>query len=141
MADTYSSETRSYVMSRIRKKNTKPEIFVRSFLFRKGFRFRIHVKNLPGNPDIVLPKYNTVILINGCFWHAHRNCKLNRMPKTRQDYWIPKITKNVERDKSNNILLSELGWRVLTIWECDLTKAKRDDTLNMLFIELNKKIS
>ena len=138
MADTYSTEIRSYVMSRIRKKDTKPEIIVRKFLFNNGFRFRIHVQNLIGNPDIVLPKYKTVIFVNGCFWHAHENCKYNRLPKSRQDYWIPKIMRTVERDKLNIQELSKLEWKIITIWECELEKGKIDGSFNWLTNEIKK---
>src|ERR1700734_3396284 len=100
-----TSEMRSHIMSKIRKTNTKPEIIVRSSLFRMGFRFRIHVKKLLGNPDIVLAKHKAIIFVNGCFWHAHDGCKHNKMPNSRQDYWIPKIMKNVERDRVNKIEL------------------------------------
>jgi len=127
--DVYDSEVRSYVMSRIRKKDTKPEIMVRKFLFKNGFRFRIHVKGLLGNPDIVLPRYKTIIFVNGCFWHAHEQCKYNRIPKSRQEYWVPKIMKNVERDKFNTLELSKLGWHPITVWECELDKHNIDNTL------------
>jgi DNA mismatch endonuclease (patch repair protein) len=119
-------------MSRIRKTNTKPEIIVRRFLFKNGFRFRIHVKSLIGNPDIVLAKHKKVIFVNGCFWHAHESCKYNKMPKTREEYWIPKIMRTVERDKKNKIELERLGWEIITVWECDLENAKQNVTLENL---------
>src|SRR3989338_4814443 len=111
--------TRSYTMSQIKKTNTKPELRLRSYLFKNGFRFRLYNKRLPGNPDIVLPKYKTIIFVNGCFWHAHKNCKYNKMPKSNTTYWVPKILRNVERDCSNKKELKKLGWNVLTIWECE----------------------
>ena len=127
-------------MSKIRKKDTKPEMLVRSFLFKNGLRFRVHVRSLPGNPDIVLPKYRTIIFVNGCFWHSHENCRLNRMPKSRQDYWIPKISKTVERDKCNIAELSKLGWNIVTVWECNLEKNKVELVFESLMQELKNNI-
>lgn len=129
---------RSYMMSRIRKTNTKPEVLVRSFLFRRGYRFRIHAKNLVGNPDIVLPKHRKIIFVNGCFWHAHEGCKYNKLPKTRQDYWIPKIMKNKERDFRNVVELEKIGWMVITIWECQLSKNNQEQTLHNLILSIQK---
>jgi DNA mismatch endonuclease (patch repair protein) len=128
---------RSFNMSRIRKINTKPEILVRKFLFHAGFRFRIHVKTLPGTPDIVLKKYKTAIFINGCLWHAHNGCRLNRPPKSRQEYWLPKITRNVTRDIENKVKLASLGWTVATVWECELKKDVRGSTLRNLLMLLS----
>lgn len=119
-------------MARIRKVNTKPEMVVRKALFKAGFRFRIHVKLLPGCPDIVLKKYNTVIFVNGCFWHAHEGCKLNRMPKVRTEYWVAKITGNVARDKAAHIALIAMGWRVFTVWECELSKENTEMRIKLL---------
>ena len=133
MNDKFSKEKRSEIMSKIRKTNTKPELITRKFLFSKGLRYRIHNKKLIGNPDIVLPKYKTVIFVNGCFWHAHNDCKLNRAPKSNIDYWIPKILKNVERDKRNKAELENLGWNVITIWECELKKKTREQALITLY--------
>lgn len=99
MADVHSKAVRSYNMSRIRSTNTKPEMLVRKFLHANGFRYKLHDKNLPGKPDIVLPKYKTVIFVHGCFWHNHRNCKLGKIPRNNQQYWVPKIYGNVARDK------------------------------------------
>ena len=123
-------------MSKIRKTNTKPEILVRRFLFSRGLRFRIHNKNLIGNPDIILAKFKTIVFVNGCFWHAHKNCKYNKPPKSNTDYWIPKILKNVERDKRNKRELKKLNWNVLTIWECQLGKIKQESTLENLYQEI-----
>ena len=117
-----SSVQRSHIMAKIRKTDTKPELIVRQFLFKCGFRYRLHAKKLPENPDIVLSKYKTAIFVNGCFWHAHEGCKLNRMPKSRQEYWVPKINGNVKRDIVNHKQLDDLGWRVLVVWECELRK-------------------
>lgn len=122
MVDRLSKEKRSWNMSRIRGKDTAPEVKVRSFLFRSGFRFRKNVQNLPGKPDIVLPKYKTVIFINGCFWHRHKNCKLATTPKTRTDFWLAKFEKNVLNDRKKTQILESSGWNVLTVWECELKK-------------------
>jgi DNA mismatch endonuclease, patch repair protein len=111
-------------MSRIQGKNTKPEITVRSVLHRLGYRFRLHVKNLPGKPDIVLPKYKTCIFVHGCFWHRHSNCKDATLPKTRTEFWREKLQGNVERDLNKQKMLKSMGWRVLTIWECELKSQK-----------------
>ena len=138
MGDRHSSEVRSYTMSRIRKTNTKPEILVRKFLFSKGLRYRLYAKQLKGNPDIVFPRQRVAIFINGCFWHAHEGCKLNRMPKTRQDYWVPKILRTVARDKENLKELTKQGWKVLTIWECELHKNKMEKTLAKLYKTLQR---
>lgn len=132
MADVHTKAIRSYTMSRIRSKDSQPEVIVRKALFANGFRFRIHVKKLVGKPDIVLPKYKTIIFVNGCFWHAHEGCKYNKMPQSRQEYWIPKIMKTIERDKRNKIELENLGWEIITLWECQLEKEKKDSTLNNL---------
>jgi len=132
MADVHSPETRSYNMSRIKGKDTKPEMIVRKFLFSKGFRYRLHVKNLPGKPDIVLPKYKTVIFIHGCFWHGHEGCKYFVVPKTRTEWWLNKIIGNISNDNRNAELLKLEGWRVLNLWECDLKPNKRYGSLNSL---------
>ena len=117
--DNHSKETRSYNMSRIRSTGNKPEETVRKYLFSKGFRYRKNDKRFPGKPDIVLPKYKTVIFVNGCFWH-HHNCSRFRWPTSNQEYWEKKINSNVERDKKNFALLQEAGWRILVVWECEL---------------------
>ncbi len=132
MADVHDKKTRSFNMSRIRGKDTQPEILVRKFLFGKGFRYKLHDKMLPGKPDLVFPKHKTVIFINGCFWHGHRNCKIFRMPKTKKRYWIPKIEKNMDNDLKNMRLLRKLKWKVVVIWECQLKKAKLERTLNLI---------
>jgi DNA mismatch endonuclease, patch repair protein len=120
MADVHNTETRSYNMSRIKGKNTKPEMLVRKFLFANGYRYRLNVKTLPGKPDIVLPKYKTVIFINGCFWHGHEGCKYFKIPETRTEWWIEKITGTQKRDREAENQLIELGWIVITLWECEL---------------------
>ena len=120
MADVHDPAARSYNMSRIKAKNTKPEILVRKFLFAQGFRFRIHDARLPGKPDIVLPKYRTVIFVNGCFWHGHQDCKYFVLPKSNTEFWNAKITRNVKKDILNQLKLVELGWKVIVVWECQL---------------------
>ncbi|MDG5768285.1 very short patch repair endonuclease [Balneolales bacterium ANBcel1] len=107
-------------MSKIRSKNTKPEITLRSALHQLGYRFRVHKKDLPGNPDIVLPKYNTIIFVNGCFWHYHKDCREGRIPNTNTKFWKEKLKRNVERDKKNQAILKKNGWRVIVFWECDI---------------------
>src|ERR1700742_3903936 len=132
MADVHSKETRSYNMSRIRSKDTKPEMLVRKFLHKNGFRYRLHVKNLPGKPDIVLPKYKTVVFIHGCFWHGHEGCRYFVVPKTRTDWWLNKINGNILKDASAAELLAKMGWKVIEIWECSLKKAAQAATLDAL---------
>lgn len=119
-------------MSRIRGKDTKPELLVRKFLFAAGFRYRLHDKKLPGKPDIVLPKYKTVIFIHGCFWHGHEGCRYYVVPKTRSDWWLNKITSNKIKDSRDILSLKEEGWKILTIWECDLKPNVRSATLSLL---------
>ena len=131
MADNHSKEVRSMNMSHIRSKNSKPEELVRKYLFSKGFRYRKNVKTLPGCPDIVLPKYKTVIFVNGCFWHKH-DCPRFVWPSTNEEYWRPKIMGNVERDKRNLAELQQLSWTVITVWECELKKKVIDATLDQL---------
>lgn len=118
--DTVSPEKRSEIMGRIRSRNTRPEMQVRSLLHRMGFRFRLHRKDLPGSPDIVLPKYATVIFVHGCFWHRHAGCPQAGTPATRPEYWLPKFRRTVELDKENQDRLRELGWKVIVLWECEL---------------------
>lgn len=132
MADVHSPETRSYNMSMIRGKNTKPEIIVRKYLHSKGFRFRLHKKELPGKPDIVLPKYKTVIFIHGCFWHGHKNCKYFVVPKTRTQWWLNKINGNIKNDKRKIRLLRSDRWKVIILWECQLRPKKIIGTLSKL---------
>ena len=127
-------------MSRIRAKNTKPEVFVRSMLHRMGYRFRIHVKGLPGKPDIVLPKYHTAIFVHGCFWHGHEGCKDFAPPKTRTEWWLNKINGNKKKDTENIAQLDRQGWQVIIIWECELTPDNRENTIKSLVDVLNNKI-
>ena len=116
---TQTDPTRSRIMRAVPRTDTKPEVRVRKFLHRLGYRFRLHVKSLPGTPDIVLPKHRTVIFVHGCFWHRHENCRFATTPKTRQDFWQEKFDQNMERDWSNVSELENLGWRIVTIWECE----------------------
>lgn len=120
--DVHSQEVRSYNMSKIKSKHTKPEEMVCKYFFRKGYRYRKNVKNLPGCPDIVLRKYRTVIFVNGCFWHVHEDCPFFAWPSSNTDFWRDKLTKNKERDIKNHTKLKEMGWNVLVIWECELKK-------------------
>jgi DNA mismatch endonuclease (patch repair protein) len=132
--DVHTPEKRSYNMSQIKSCDTKPEELVRKFLFAQGLRYRKNDKRYPGKPDIVLPKYRTVIFVNGCFWHKH-NCKYSVMPKSNTDFWVAKINSNYKRDIRINEQLNLLNWRVIVVWECELKKNKREETLSTL---LNK---
>ncbi len=125
MVDHLSSQKRSWNMSLIRSSNTKPEILVRKILYALGFRFRLHQKNLPGKPDIVLKKYNTVIFVHGCFWHQHKRCKRANIPKSNQSYWSPKLEHNKKRDVLHKKDLKKLGWKTITIWECEIKNAEK----------------
>jgi DNA mismatch endonuclease (patch repair protein) len=132
MADVHDKTTRSYNMSRIRSKDTKPEMLVRKFLFANGFRYRLHVKNLPGKPDIVLPKYKTVIFVNGCFWHGHEKCKYFVIPKTRTEWWLNKIERTKHLDNVNCLKLKLEGWKVFSVFECELKSDKDHNTINRI---------
>lgn len=120
MADTVSKSVRSRIMSSVKQRHTKPEMIVRSLLHQLGFRFRLHREDLPGSPDIVLPKFRTAIFVHGCFWHQHKNCSKSRRPSSNQDYWNTKLDENISRDKRKEKELSKLGWRVVTIWQCEI---------------------
>lgn len=134
MADTMTPEQRSRCMVAIKGKDTKPEMIVRKYLFSRGLRFRIQVRKLPGNPDIVLPKYKTVIFVNGCFWHGHEGCRYYRLPKSNIEFWENKIKNNVARDVRNEEELKALGWRVIRVWECDIRKVTgREEYLQGLY--------
>lgn len=139
MADNHSKEVRSMNMSHIRSKNSKPEELVRKYLFSRGLRYRKNVKKLPGCPDIVLAKYKTVIFVNGCFWH-HHDCGRFVWPSSNVEYWHNKINRNVERDAQNTALLSEQGWQVLTIWECQLKKKVAEENLQLLYNKIMNNI-
>ena len=136
MADVHSKETRSFNMSRIRSKDTKPEMLVRKFLHKNGIRYRLHVKDLPGKPDIVLPKYKTVIFVHGCFWHGHEGCKYYVVPKTRTEWWLNKIQTNASNDLKAEEELRFLSWNVLKIWECQLKKGSIENTLSHLISQI-----
>lgn len=120
MADVFTKVERSRVMRRVKSADTKPEMRVRRWLHAQGFRFRLHRKDLPGKPDIVLPKHKTVILVHGCFWHGHPGCKAADLPASNREYWERKIGRNTERDERNRRLIEKLGWRVVVVWECEL---------------------
>lgn len=120
MTDTCTKERRSEIMSRIRSKDTEPELVVRRLIHGMGYRYRLHVSSLPGKPDIVMRSRRKIIEVRGCFWHAHQGCIFGRMPKSHREYWVPKINRNVERDKRNLAQLEHDGWRVMIVWECEL---------------------
>ncbi len=132
MADVHDKKTRSYNMSQIRSGNTKPEMLVRRFLHAQGFRYKLHDKKLPGRPDIVLPKYKTVIFIHGCFWHGHNNCRYFVVPKTRTDWWLEKILRNRANDKKAVNGLRKDRWKIIHLWECNLKPAKIEKTFSSL---------
>lgn len=119
-------------MSKIRKKDTRPELAVRKYLYHAGIRYRVYRPDLPGNPDIALIGRRLAIFVNGCFWHAHAGCKLNRMPKSREEYWIPKINRTVERDVKNHSEMHRLGWNVIIVWECELKKDNFEPTMQRI---------
>lgn len=134
MADVMTPEQRSRCMAAIRGKDTKPEMIVRKYLFSRGLRYRVQVRKLPGNPDIVLPKYRTAVFVNGCFWHGHEGCRYFRLPKSNIQFWHEKISRNIARDCRNAAALQALGWRVITVWECDIrTAATRRTSLEDLY--------
>lgn len=137
MADVHDKETRSYNMSQIKGRDTKPEMLVRKFLHANGFRYRLHVKNLPGKPDIVLRKYKTVIFVHGCFWHGHEGCKYFVVPQTRTDWWVNKINGNIANDKKAITALKKEGWKIITLWECNLKPLKVEKTLSSLINKLH----
>lgn len=120
MVDHLTKEMRSWNMARIRSKDTKPEMIVRSLLHRAGYRFRLHSKDLPGKPDIVLPKYATVIFVHGCFWHRHKGCNRCTTPSTNSDYWFAKFKRNISNDKQHRKELKQMGWKPIIVWECEI---------------------
>jgi DNA mismatch endonuclease, patch repair protein len=133
--DIWSKQKRSEVMSRIRGKNTKPEMILRSKLFQKGFRFRVHQRDLPGKPDIVLPKYQTAIFVHGCFWHYHKDCREGRIPSTNSKFWKEKLRRNIAKDKANIKELRKDNWNVFVIWECEIER-HLDQTMRKLLLQL-----
>lgn len=128
MTDRISREARSRNMAAIRGKDTKPEMTVRKFLHRRGFRYRLHVKDLPGKPDIVIPKFRTVVFVHGCFWHRHKGCKNAVLPKTNPDFWEKKLKGNVKRDRKNLEALRNMGWRIVVVWECAMKGKNAGET-------------
>jgi DNA mismatch endonuclease (patch repair protein) len=130
--DIFDKNKRSEVMSKIRSRDTKPERTLRKLLFARGFRYRVNVPNLPGKPDIVLPKYKTVIFLHGCFWHNHEGCKYAYIPKTNTKFWIDKITSNAERDKVNAEKLTALGWNIVTVWECEIRHINKRNLMPLI---------
>lgn len=132
MPDVHTPETRSYNMSRIRGKDTAPELIVRKFLFSNGYRYRLHQPDLPGKPDIVLRKYKTVIFVNGCFWHGHKGCRYFVVPRSRRDWWLEKINRTILNDHKKQKALRLAGWKVVTIWECQLKPKKVRKTVTSL---------
>lgn len=128
-------------MSKIRSKNTKPEVLLRSILFRKGFRFRVHYLKLPGKPDIVLPKYKTVIFVHGCFWHYHEDCNEGRIPNTNTSFWETKLSKNVERDLRHQNEILNLGWQVIVVWECQLIKKNIESLIDELVNKIQSNLN
>jgi len=132
MVDVMSAERRSALMSRIKGKNTAPEVFVRKFLWRAGLRYRLHARGLPGKPDLTLKRWGAVVFINGCFWHRHEGCPLFRLPKTRSDFWDQKLRGNQTRDLKAIAALSDAGWRVCVVWECALRSAPESTCLKLV---------
>lgn len=136
MADVHSKAVRSYNMSQIKGKNTKPEMILRKALFSRGLRYRLHAKDLPGKPDIVFPKYKVVIFVNGCFWHGHQGCPKFILPKTRTEWWKDKIDANALRDVKKKSLLEQAGWTVITVFECELRKQLLPSVVDSIIIKL-----
>jgi DNA mismatch endonuclease (patch repair protein) len=136
MADNHTPQERSFNMSRIRSVNNKLEEMTRKYLFSRGLRYRKNSTKLPGHPDIMLPKYHTVVFINGCFWHMHSNCKRSVLPQTNSEYWLPKLEKNRERDRVVKIALEQAGWNVIVIWECELKRDIAENRLEKLYEEI-----
>ena len=136
MTDVHTIEQRRFNMQQIKATNTRPEMLVRRFLHAHGFRYKLHDKTLPGKPDLVLPKYKTVIFVHGCFWHGHKNCKYFVVPKTRTEWWLKKINRNKGNDGKTILALKKEGWKIITIWECHLKPAKIEKTLSFLMKKL-----
>ena len=136
--DVHTRKIRSYNMSRIKNKNTQPEEIVRKYLFSRGLRYRKNDKKLPGHPDIVLPKYKTVVFVNGCFWHVHEGCQYFKWPKSNVEFWKNKLLSNKKRDILNVQKLREVGWNVIVVWECELKKQSRTERLDKLYLEITQ---
>lgn len=135
MAHKITREIRSRNMSRIQSKNTKPELIVRKYLFARSLRYRLHLRDLLGSPDLVFPKYKKAVFVNGCFWHRY-NCRYSTTPKTNTEFWLKKFAKNVERDNKNYTMLKDMRWDVIVVWEFMLKKDSREDTLDLLFHQI-----
>lgn len=140
MPDRMTPQQRHECMSHIRSRDTRPELEVRRGLWRRGFRYRVNVRSLPGTPDIVLPKYRTAIFVNGCFWHGHQGCRSYNVPKTNTAFWKEKVERNRSRGLLNAQRLESIGWSVITVWECELGRSRLDETLGRLEAELNTNI-
>ncbi|MBR0437542.1 MAG: DNA mismatch endonuclease Vsr [Clostridia bacterium] len=134
--DNHTKFSRSFNMSQIKGKDTKPEVVVRKFLFSKGLRYRKNYNKLPGHPDVVFPKYRTVVFINGCFWHGHQDCKYSRLPHTNKDFWEAKINSNILRDKTQHSMIREMGWQVIVIWTCELKGLNKVKRLEQLYLDI-----
>ena len=134
--DNLTPDQRRKNMQSIRSKDTSPEVMVRKYLFSQGFRYRKNVSSLPGKPDIVLPKYHSIIFVHGCFWHSHPGCKRSNIPKTKEDYWIPKLKRNVNNDIKHYDDLKALGWNVITVWECELKTNIFDQTMTKVITQI-----
>lgn len=135
--DVHAKDVRSYNMSRIRSKDTKPEVRVRKYLFSKGYRYRKNDSRYPGRPDIVLPKYHIIILVNGCFWHLHSGCRYASIPKTNADFWTKKLERNKRRDEEIMSQLNELGWKVLVVWQCEINGSRFVPRMEALIKQIN----
>ena len=133
MPDIHDKQTRSYNMSQIKGKNTKPELLVRKYIHSRGLRFRLHDSKLPGKPDIVLTKYHSVIQVHGCFWHKHQGCKYFVVPKTRTEWWLEKVNNTAHKDKENERKLSQLGWNTFVVWECELKGSQKEEVLTSIY--------
>ena len=136
MPDTLSIIQRKALMSRIRAQDTTPELVIRHALWHQGFRYRVNDKRLPGKPDVVLPKYHTVVFVHGCFWHGHKDCKYYTVPETNKEFWVAKVTRNQERDQEVWRKLEAKGWNVIIVWECQLKKANLDETIDRVAAEI-----
>ena len=138
MTDKMTPSQRHYCMSRIRSRNTKPELKVRQWLWRHGYRYRLNVKSVPGKPDIVMRKYRTAVFVNGCFWHGHEGCDKFKIPQTNREFWVNKIKRNQERDQRNYQVLHDNGWQVIVVWECQLQPKLIEDTMLRVELLLNE---
>ena len=127
--------TRSQNMARVKSKNTKPEVFLRKLLWHKGFRYRLNYKELPGSPDLYIPKYKVAIFVNGCFWHMHENCRYSSIPKNNHDFWKNKLEGNVERDKQNYIKLENIGIKVIVVWGCEIKQMMKDEIISKQYVD------